>query len=173
MILMEMGCDSGPSPTLLPIEVKWNFADGIDGWRTLYPEEADIVRDGDVVCLCMHKMKLLKRPSYDGGMWKMIHLDKYKAKRVSMLVVAKAATSQAILLSLGIACQTGKQNGPTYGVLAADGVDYHLTADWTTYSMTLEIPEGTREVQLSVSISAPKSDDASMHIRSVEYLVDG
>ncbi len=173
LVFTGTGCNLRPSPVVRPIDVKWNFEDGMGGWRTLHPEVAEIVRDRDVVCLRLQQIKLPKKPPYDGNMWMMLHLGERQADKVSMRVVAKAATPETVPLSLGITCQTGKQDGPTYGVLAADSVDCHLTSDWATHETSLPIPKGTHEIQLSVSINVPKSsDDASVHIRSVEYRID-
>ena len=131
----------------------------------------EIVQDGSVVCLRLHKLKLARKPPYGGHIWKKVHLGRRQAGKVSIVVVAMTARRPSVPLSIGIACHTGKQDGPTYGVLAADNRVLHLTSDWATYKMTIEIPEGARQVEFGLLIDLPKCEQASVDIRSIEYLI--
>jgi hypothetical protein len=164
VVLVGIGCDSRPARAL-PTTVIHRFADGLGDWHV---ETPDAVQDNDMTYLRLHKTK----DKRDGDIWKIISLEQGTAKRVSLAVVAKAVTPSAPI-SIGITCQTGKGDGPTYGVLAAEGKKYNLTSDWATYEMTIDIPKQTREIQLSVGIDLPASGEASADISCIEYVLAG
>ncbi len=154
-----------------PKVINWDFKNGMQGWETLHPGVADIVKTADVTFLTLKNLELHNPPRYSGGMWTHVNIGRGQSQSVSLLVAAKTDTP-AVSLNMGITCQTGRQDGDMYGVLTAEESNEPLTAEWATYKMTLDIPEGTRELEFAVGINPPDVD-ASIDIRKIKCLIDG
>ena len=161
------GCSSHSEPKA----IKWDFSNGMGNWQTLHSEVAEIVNGPGDTFLTLKNLELQDPHRFDGGMWTHVQLGRSAAQQVSLLVAART-NGPRLSINIHITCQTGKQDGPTYGVLLSDSVNEPLTAEWATHKMTLDIPDGTRELEFGIGINPPDVN-ASIDIRTIECLIDG
>jgi hypothetical protein len=160
------GCWSAHGLAVRSTVAKWDFKDGQGDWRTLDPADIEVIKNGDTVYLRLH----VDKDGIGGRIYN--RLDVAGASlRATMSVVAKSVTPSAVL-SLQMTCQTTERKGTNYGVLLSEKGDYKVAEHWATYSKTVDVPPGTGELELSVSMSAPGGTNGSIDIQAVECALE-
>jgi hypothetical protein len=84
---------------------------------------------------------------------------------VTVHVVARA-TEPGETLSISVSCHSGKRDGPTYGCLDSKSVQCRLNPQWAMYRASLELSEGTREVEFML---ATEGSTSTVDVQSIEW----
>jgi len=163
------GCRNERFQPEAPLVEKWDFQKGMDGWDVTPPDASEIVAIGETNVLQLSNPKGSENKK-SVRVWKRVRIGNDKT-RVRFSVEAMTAIPN-LPLDVHVVCQTGKQDGPTYGVLAAESTEVSLTSNWTNCEVVLDIPNGTQEVEFSIGADIASAEGATVDIRSVEYQIE-
>lgn len=141
-------------------------------WRTLRNEQTEIIREGSDGFLRLRRIKLPDKPAFEGNVWSMVMLPDGVPHKATITLVAKS-TSENNALNVHIDCMDGKTHADApYGVLASNAREFQLSPVWSTHELVIPVPADTRKMEIVVIANALQTDDDTVDLRSVEYIIE-